>query len=300
MTDSRIFVLKNFLHFSTKPQIIDIPVIIPPMTSIRERYVVFVREFFGFGGYERPAEGFLSWQHILFVGSMIVAMIALAVFLGRRNAKAEDQVKNRVLIWAALLIDGFELFKIVLLCFRSEDPWNWLYNLPLFLCSIQLITIPLAAFAKGRVREASLDFVSIFGLLGAILGTVGAGNNYASYPVLCFDNVVSAITHCISGFCALYILISGMAGLKKENIWITFVVLLSFCVAAYVVNILVDYNYMFLMAGDGTPYDILYNLVSGSPVLYPLGVVVLFVVYILCFYGVHALVVKKKEKAALV
>ena len=119
------------------------------------------------------------------------------------------------------------------------------------------------------------------------------------YPVLCFDNVVSAITHCISGFSALYIILSGMASLKKKNIWITFRVLFGFCVAAYVVNILVDYNYMFLMAGDGTPYDILYNLVGGSPVLYPLGVVVLFVVYILCFYGVHALVVKKK-KAALV
>ena len=241
----------------------------------------------------------MSWQHLLFVGSMIVLMLVLAIWLGKRNAKAEDQVKNRVLIWAALLIDGFELFKIVLLCFRSEDPWNWLYNLPLFLCSIQLITIPLAAFAKGRIREASLDFVSIFGMLGAILGTIGAGNNYGTYPVLCFDNVVSAITHCISGFSALYIILSGMASLKKKNIWITFMVLFGFCVAAYVVNILVDYNYMFLMAGDGTPYDILYNLVGGSPVLYPLGVVTLFVLYILGFYGVHALVVKKK-KAALV
>lgn len=261
--------------------------------------MVFVREFFGFGGYQRPAEGFLSWQHLLFVGSMIALMLFLAIFWGKRNAKAEDQVKNRVLIWAALLIDGFELFKIVLLCFRSEDPWNWIYNLPLFLCSIQLITIPLAAFAKGRIREASLDFVSIFGMLGAILGTIGAGNNYGTYPVLCFDNVVSAITHCISGFSALYIILSGMASLKKKNIWITFMVLFGFCVAAYVVNILVDYNYMFLMAGDGTPYDILYNLVGGSPVLYSLGVVTLFVLYILGFYGVHALVVKKK-KAALV
>ena len=87
--------------------------------------------------------------------------------------------------------------------------------------------------------------------------------------------------------------------LKKKNIWITFMVLFGFCVAAYVVNILVDYNYMFLMAGDGTPYDILYNLVGGSPVLYPLGVVTLFVLYILGFYGVYASVVKKK-KAALV
>ena len=109
-----------------------------------------MREFFGFGGYTRPAEGFLSWQHLVFVTSLVLVMIGLAILLGKRNRNKSLQEKNKVLIWAAILIDGFELFKIVLLCFRSEDPMNWLYNLPLFLCSIQLIAIPMAAFTSGR------------------------------------------------------------------------------------------------------------------------------------------------------
>ena len=33
---------------------------------------------------------------------------------------------------------------------------------------------------------------------------------------------------------------------------------------------------MFLMGGDGTPYDILYSLLGGHAVLYPVGVLVLF------------------------
>ena len=177
--------------------------------------------------------------------------------------------------------------KIVVLCLRGNDPWAWLYNLPLFLCSIQLIAIPIAAFTSGRIRQAALDFVCIFGLLGAVCGTYGAAQNYACYPVLSMDNVISGLTHSISGFAALYILISGEGSLKKENMWITFLVLLSFCVAAYAANILVDYNYMFLMRGDGTPYDILYNLVDGNKVLYPVGVVALFLVYICAFYVVH-------------
>ena len=252
-----------------------------------------MREFFGFGGYQREAEGFLSWQHLTFVTALVAIMIALAVVLGKRNKNRTPEIKNKVLIAAALLIDGFELFKIVLMCFRAKDPMDWLYNLPLFLCSIQLITIPLAAFSKGRVKEAALDFVSIFGMLGALLGTYGAGNNYGSYPVLCFDNVVSGITHCISGFAALYIMISGLASMKKKNIGISFAILLGFCVAAYIANILIDYNYMFLMAGDGTPYDILYNLVDGHKVLYPLAVVALLLVYITGFYGVYFCVQKK-------
>lgn len=66
---------------------------------------------------------------------------------------------------------------------------------------------------------------------------------------------------------------------------------------AYAVNHLIDYNYMFLMAGDGTPYDILFNLVGGSPILYPIGVVALFLLYISAYYGVYFLITRKKVAA---
>ena len=92
-----------------------------------------MREFFGFGGYQRPAEGFMSWQHLLFVTSLVSVMIALAAILGRKYRNAPESGKNRALVISAIAINGFEIFKIVLLCFRAGDPWNWLYNLPLFL-----------------------------------------------------------------------------------------------------------------------------------------------------------------------
>ena len=255
-----------------------------------------MREFFGFGGYQRPVEGYMSWQHLLFVSILMVIMVGLAVWLGKTYRHRADEEKNKVLIWAAILIDGFELFKIVLCCIREGDPLDWIYNLPLFLCSIQLITIPLAAFSKGRVKEAALDFVFIFGILGAVLGTYLAGNNYGTYPVLSFDNVVSGITHSISGFASLYIVISGMESMKKKNLHITFAILLSFCVMAYTANRLLDYNYMFLMRGDGTPYDILYNLVGGNVVIYPILVVLLFIVYIFVFNAIYNAIKSKTAK----
>lgn len=259
-----------------------------------------MREFFGFGGYSRTPEGFMSWQHLLFVSLLLTVMAALAVLLGLRYKKATLQEKNKVLIAAALLIDSIELFKIVLLCFRSKDPWNWLMNLPLFLCSIQLIAMPLAAFSKGRLKAAALDFVCIFGLLGAVCGTFGAGQNYNAYPVLSFDNVVSGVTHALAGFASLYILTAGMASMEKRNIGLTFSILSGFCIAAYTANLLVDYNYMFLRAGDGTPYDILYDLVGGHPVLYPLCVVGLFLIYICAYYAVYYLATHRKTAKAAV
>ena len=252
-----------------------------------------MKEFFGFGGYTRTPEGFLSWQHLTFVGILLTVMVVLAVVLGKINRNKTLEEKNSVLIWSAILIDAFEIFKIVLVCIRGQSAHYILYNLPLFLCSLQLIALPLAAFSKGKIKEAATDFVCIFGILGAVFGTIGAGQNYNAYPVLAFDNVVSGITHSISGFASLYIIFVRLASLKRKNIGVTFAILLFFCVAAYIANLLIPYNYMFLMAGDGTPYDILYNLVGGSRILYPLGVVLLFVIYIFLFYWLSERKAKK-------
>ena len=259
-----------------------------------------MKEFFGIGGYQRPAEGYLSWQHLTFVTILMVIMVVCAIILGRYNKNRSDKSKNKVLIVTAIVINAIEIFKIVMMCIRAKNAMDWVYNLPLFLCSIQLIAIPFAAATKGRVKEAALDFVTVFGLLGAVIGTYLAGNNYSCYPVLSLDNVASGLTHSISGFASLYILIVGMASMKKDNILITFAILFVFCVAAFVANIFTDSNYMFLLRGDGTPYDILYNLVDGNKVLYPLGVVALFILYITAYYGVYYLIKSgvKKHKGA--
>lgn len=270
-----------------------------------------MKEFLGIGGYNRTPEGYMSWQHLTFVTSLILIMGALAVFFGLRNRDKDLKAKNKALIVAAIAIDAFELFKIVVMAVRaaldveSADLIagaigdSLLHNLPLYLCSIQLITIPLAAFSKGRVKEAALDFVFIFGMLGAVLGTYGAGQNYGAYPVLSLDNVVSGITHTISGFASLYIIVSGMAVMNRKNIGITFSILGGFSVAALITNLITardgsGLNYMFLMRGDGTPYDIFYNLVGGNPVIYPIVVIALFLLYISVFYLVYYLVKNKK------
>ena len=257
-----------------------------------------MREFFGIGGYQRAPEGFLSWQHLLFVTLLLASTAVLAVVLGKKNRGRDMKTAVFPLAVAGILIDVLELCMIVFRCFREGDPWNWLYSLPLFMCSIPLFAIPMAAFTRGRLKEASLDFVSIFGMLAAVMGTYGAGNNYGTYPVLGIDNVHSGITHAIAGFASLYILVAGLASMKRRNIWISFSIITAFCAVAYAADILIPYNYMFLMRGDGTPYDIFYGLTGGSPVLYPLTVLLLFFAYIAAFYLVFYLISGKRRKKA--
>lgn len=263
-----------------------------------------MKEFFGLAKYAngeyhfiREAEGAWSWQHLTFVGILMALMVVLAVFLGRKNRNEPLKKKNKVLVVCAFLIDGFELLKIVVLCIRCQDALHWLYVLPLFLCSVQLIAIPMAAFCKGRTKEACLDFVLTFGILGAIFGTVGATQNYNAYPVLSMDNVFSGVTHAISGFASLYIAFAGMISLRWKNFPITLAVLFGVSILAYIANLVLDYNYMFLMYHDGTPYSIFYNLVNGNAILYPLLVVGAFVAYLALFYYVCHLIREKRNIA---
>ena len=59
-----------------------------------------MKEFLGIGGYQREPEGFLSWQHLTFVTTLMVLMVALAWLLGKKNRNSDYSVKNKVLIWA--------------------------------------------------------------------------------------------------------------------------------------------------------------------------------------------------------
>ena len=254
-----------------------------------------IREFFGFGeqGYTRPVEGFMSWQHLVFVSFFIALTVGLAIVLGQKMRDRSFDEKNKVLIWTAIIIDSVEIIRIIIACIISSNPDRWMYELPLFLCSIQLIAIPVAAFTKGQIKEAALDFVFIFGMLGALLGTYGASQNYSSYPVFSFVNLFSALTHTIAGFACVYIGVSGMKSMKKKNIPYTFAILVSFCILAFIANALVDYNYMFLVRSDGTPYEIIYSLVNGNKILYPSLVILLFLVYIASFYGIYMLIMSR-------
>ena len=147
-------------------------------------------------------------------------------YLIQHEFKSDEEKSNtaNVAFWTNL---GMSLFLWLIIGIFSDKLAIWVGNPGLGnVITIACVSIPLAAFSKGRVKEAALDFVFIFGLLGALLGTYGAGNNYGTYPVLCFDNVVSGITHCISGFVSLYIIISGMQSMKKKNLPITFGILL--------------------------------------------------------------------------
>ena len=204
-----------------------------------------MKEYFGFGGYTKAPEGYLSLYQIMTVSLCMIIMITLGIFLGIKNKDKELKNKNKILIISAILIDSIEIIKIIIFAFRSLNAMNWIHTLPLHLCSLQLITIPLAAFTKGKVKRASLDFVTLFGLLGALAGTYGNAPLFNNNPILSFDVFASLSTHSISGFASIYIIASKMYSMKDDNIKITFLIMTIAFFIALIVDYLIDENYMY-------------------------------------------------------
>lgn len=257
-----------------------------------------------FVGYNdiRDPEGPFSWQHLLLVGSTLALMTFLAIYLGKQNREKDMKIKSKPLIVTAFLIDGCELFRIIIGCIITKEPMGWLSDLPLFLCSVHFFAIPVAAFSKGRVKQIALDFIFVFGMLGAVAGTFGAIQNYNTYPVLSIKNVVSSITHAGAGFAGLYIPIAGMHSMKKKDMPFIYGIMIAFCVVAYIVNFAIPTddgrwrNYMFLTRSDGTPYFLIENIVGAGTIWYSISVVMLFVLYIALFYGVYYWIINRNKE----
>jgi hypothetical protein len=254
----------------------------------------FLREYFT-DNFTRPIEGAYSWEHLLQVTIVAIIAITLGIYFGKKHDSRFKALKI-----AAIIMLGVESTKYIQ-AFIIKGNFSWIeYSLPLFLCSIQLLTVPLAAYTKGRFQKIMLDFVVIFGWLGAFLGTYFAANIYSYVPVIHFRTINSLITHALAGFATVYIIKSKSTSLEKKNIPYTLTILLVFVFLALLANkIYPSQNYMFLNRSDGTPFYILENIVQGKLFSYRLLVILSMSAYMLVFYSLYYLFMRvgKKEKS---
>ena len=222
--------------------------------------------------------------HLMWLAPLIV----FAVFCGKIYKKAGEKKRKTLRLTFAALLLADEIFKHVMLI--AADSWLPKY-LSLHLCSINIFLIIYHAFRPNKTLGTFLYTVCIPAAVAAMLFPT-----WTCLPFLNFIHLHSFTVHILLAVYPMMLLSGGDIVRDIRKVPHCIGILLIMAAINFAVNLALDTNYMFLMRGDGTPYDILYNLVNGNRILYPLLVVALFLIYISLFYYV-VYVIRRKARA---
>ncbi|MBR0353152.1 MAG: YwaF family protein [Oscillospiraceae bacterium] len=122
---------------------------------------------------------------LLTSGAFLLLLIVASLLLRGKSYR----IKNTVLVCACVLtLIGFVFYKI----FLSRDSsfneitanmggFNWWGELPLQLCNINMLLIPIAVLKKSRPM---MSFCFFIGPLGALMALIMPGNGFDGYSLL--------------------------------------------------------------------------------------------------------------------
>ena len=252
---------------------------------------------------DRPAAGLFSWSHLLSVTVVLVGLIVWAYFLGK---KYRDNPKGQriVLGVASIAIWALYIMKMGFLLATTSDIGNtFLENIPLFFCDAIIFVVPIAALARGRAQNICLDFIAICGFLMGFMGNYFAGNIYSFHPAFSYLSLISAFSHGIAAFAAMFVFKARLNKMEKRDIPFVIGILFVLMTIALVVDYATGKNYMFLLGGDGTPFELVFNWVQHNLIGYQVIIYVMQCGYIGLFYAIYYPIAKriqskkKKEEA---
>lgn len=186
-----------------------------------------------------------SWQHIL-----LLALLACCIAAGLRLIRRlQPPQAKKVIYGAAILVPVLEF---------SHSLWMYLTGttalvklLPLHLCGLQSIFIPLAVFTKiGCFR----DYVYATSLLGGLFGTVFPAGVADYYPLFSFQTLQTFALHGLLLFVPLAMIACGMHRPALRRFPRVLCVFLSVALIVGMIDGFFGENYMFLFAPPaGTP-----------------------------------------------
>ena len=253
----------------------------------------------------RVPDGLFSLPHLLTVSIVLVSLMGLAFFLGRKyknNPQAIDVIlKTSAIIMITLyvleVVDGFIGLRLGYGYTLETEEGRTRYfgqlvnSMPLFLCDIAIFSIPIIAFAKGKIRNILSDFMGIWGIPMGVIGTYLAGNVFGVAPVISFDGLLCIFIHVIPAAVTVFLYYVKLATIDKSNMKVSLISFFFFTLFVLIYNYIFGTNFMFFFRGDGTPFDWFRPYVP-LPV-YQVIVFVLYMAYMALFYVVFYFVKKK-------
>lgn len=210
----------------------------------------------GFFTYKEDLNGYHGQDYMgigqfAFLGVAVVAIVLLCIFLRKISHKKID-VLLKVL---AIAIPVLEVTKIVVetVCdINHGHGFNYSGLMPLYTCSLFIYVLPIAAFAKGKVREIALSFLTTMSIFAGLTNFVMAAI-LQYYPFFNFHTFVSLHFHFWMTFLGVFLISTKYYVPKWKDALIGLIPLFVLSLIVVPVNYIFKFDYMFFYRGDGAP-----------------------------------------------
>ena len=240
---------------------------------------------------------------IVFVAFLLLLIIVSLILRGK-----DQRVKTGVLVGACLItLAGFIVYKYYLgqdkaydVITASMGGFNWWGELPLQLCNINMILIPIAVLRKSRPL---MSFCFFLGPLGAMMALVMPGNGFDGYSLLLPRMLGYYGTHFMIVIEGLAIVTFGLFRPTLRDLPKTILAALLIAFGVFVINMLLRWsglhpkaNYFFSVETEGNfLLEIFYKWIP-YPFLYLMPCIGILAGYMALIMIMFSLADRKKRK----
>lgn len=230
-----------------------------------------------------------SVRHILAVALVVCAWVILILLFKDRSGRTKWNFVKLM----SLLLPLLELAQII--WYKSVGEFSFGYTLPLHLCSLMSIILPIMSFSGNKLLK---EYAYAMGLAPALLTLITPDVYY--YPVFSFIYLQTMLVHGIICFIPLFMIFA--MDFKPDIRQLPKVVgmLVVFAILIVPVNFITGGNYFFLRyPAPGSPMESFAKMVGSPWYLIPtflLGCVLWTILYLP--FTLHAFVMKRREAVA--
>lgn len=195
-----------------------------------------------------------SAQHLLSIAMVVCSWAVLTLIFKDRS----NEAKWRFLVLISLILPLNECAQV--LWYRAVGQFSWGYTLPLHLCSLMCLILPLMTITRNKLLQ---EYSFAMGLAPALMTLITPDVYY--YPSFSFIYIQTMLGHGIICFIPIF-LIFGM-GFRPDirNLPKVVSILVVLALIITPINYITDGNYFFLRyPAPGSPMEY-FQQIAGSP-----------------------------------
>ena len=247
-----------------------------------------------------PFNGTFIAFFVLFIAILVIASLIM------RNKS--DSAKRAVIVTACIItLIGFFVYKYYLSIDAEFDAanqamggFNWWGELPLQLCNINMILIPIAVLTQKRPL---LCFCFFVGPLGALMALLMPTAGFSGYSLLIPRMLGYYGTHMAIIIEALAIVTFGLFRPRFRDIPRTCITVIVIAFVIFIINLILrgtglhpKANYFFIMETEGNPILEIFRRLIPLPYLYELPCIAVLAVYMSVITAFFTVFGKKDRK----